>query len=170
MISYPILKTASAKLSADDMLCSFCSRLKRGVLYDVCLKLGYNKLALGHNADDVIETLLLNQFYSGALSGMPPKLQADDKPITVIRPLYYVFERETMRYAIESEFPVVCCKCPICGNQDMRRMQIKKLLSDLEKNSPHIKNNLLAAAGNIHARFLSDSQFNPILEKNGKAK
>ncbi|MBD3233403.1 MAG: tRNA 2-thiocytidine(32) synthetase TtcA, partial [candidate division Zixibacteria bacterium] len=155
MISYPIEKIAGIKLDEGQILCSFCSRLKRGVLYDACMKLGYNKLALGHNADDVIETLLMNQLYSGALRGMPPKLKADDKPITVIRPLYYVFEKDTLRYAVESRFPVVCCKCPICGTEDMKRRQVKQLLSNLEKDNPRIKSSLLGAAGNIHARFLS---------------
>ncbi|MBD3168792.1 MAG: tRNA 2-thiocytidine(32) synthetase TtcA [candidate division Zixibacteria bacterium] len=167
MIFYPIKKISGKLLKKNEKLCSFCSRIKRGVIYDYCLKEGFNKVALGHNADDVLETLLINQMFAGALRSMPPKLAADGKPITVIRPLYYIFEDETKRYADEMNFPLVESECPESEKDELKRNIIKKLLNELEKDNDRVKNCLLASAGNIHARFLADPRFNKYLD-NGK--
>lgn len=162
MISYPIYKISRRILSRDKGLCSFCARLRRGVLYDYCVEAGYNKLALGHNANDVIETLLMNQMFSGALRGMPPKLKADGKPITVIRPLYYVFEEETERYAVDRNAPLVDNKCPV-RNRDLKRNMVKEMIRAMVKINPEVKYCLLSSTGNIHSRFLSDPAYNDIL-------
>ena len=99
-------------LDADQTPCSLCARLRRGVLYRIADEVGATKIALGHHADDFIETLLLNLFFAGALKAMPAKLVSDDGAHVVIRPLVYVGEDEARAYAKESELPIIGCCCP----------------------------------------------------------
>src|SRR5882672_10099227 len=86
-------------LDADQTPCSLCARLRRGVLYRVAREVGATKIALGHHADDFIETLLLNVFFAGSLKAMPAKLVSDDGRHVVIRPLVLVSEDEARQYA-----------------------------------------------------------------------
>jgi tRNA 2-thiocytidine biosynthesis protein TtcA len=136
--------------------CSFCARLRRGVLYTVAEELGCNKIALGHHLDDFIETLLLNQFYVGTLAAMSPKLLADNGRQTVIRPLVYVEEREIIAFTRANSFPVVCCACPVCGIVDQKRKKMKNLIQELAQDNPHLKRSMIGALGNVHPRHLLD--------------
>src|SRR5215831_3149926 len=90
-------------LDNDQTPCSLCARLRRGVLYRIAKEVGATKIALGHHADDFIETLLLNLFFAGALKAMPAKLLSDNGEHVVIRPLVYVGEDEARVYTKECE-------------------------------------------------------------------
>jgi tRNA 2-thiocytidine biosynthesis protein TtcA len=148
-------------LDADQTPCSLCARLRRGVLYRIADEVGANKIALGHHADDFIETLLLNLFFAGALKAMPAKLVSDNSKHVVIRPLVYVGEEEARAYAKESELEVIGCCCPACGDMSLQRQRIKRLLMDLEGEHPGIKNSMLKALGNVAPRHLLDMRLNP---------
>lgn len=136
--------------------CSFCARLRRGVLYAVADELGCNKIALGHHLDDFIETLLLNQFYAGKLAAMSPKLLADNKRHTVIRPFVYVEEAEIIALAQENHFPIVSCACPVASCTDLKRPRMKRLIRELSHDNQHLKRSMLSALGNVHPRHLFD--------------
>ncbi len=149
-------ETMDDLLEPGDTPCSLCGRLRRGVLYRVATEVGATKIALGHHADDVIETLLLNLFYEGALKAMPARLVSDNGRHVVIRPLVYVQENEAAAYAKECGLPVVSCCCSACGDFSLKRRRIKQLLLDLERETPGIKNSMLRAIGNVSATHLLD--------------
>jgi tRNA 2-thiocytidine biosynthesis protein TtcA len=135
--------------------CSLCSRLRRGVLYSAAAELGCTKIALGHHRDDAIETLMLNFMYAGALASMPPKLRSRDGKNVVIRPLLYAHETVIARYAELMSFPIM--PCDLCGSQEqLKRKQIKRLLGELERLAPQVRESMLAAMGNVKAAHLLD--------------
>ena len=142
-----------------DTHCSMCARLRRGVLYRLAPDLGCNKIALGHHADDLLETLLMSQFFNGEICSMPPILKARDGRNTVIRPLCYVWEREIVAFTLEAGFPVIGCACPACGDISLKRKQMKMLLSKLESEHSGIKSSLLKALSNLKAAHLLDRRF-----------
>ena len=124
-------------------------------------EVGATKIALGHHADDFIETLLLNLFFAGALKAMPAKLVSDDGAHVVIRPLVYVGEDEARQYAKECELPIIGCCCPACGDLGLQRQRTKRLMMDLETEHPGVKQSMLKALGNVAPRHLLDTRLNP---------
>ncbi|HOI17024.1 MAG TPA: tRNA 2-thiocytidine(32) synthetase TtcA [Geobacteraceae bacterium] len=152
---YDIIKE---KRRPGSSFCSICARLKRGVLYTLAQQFNCNKLALGHHLDDFVETLLLNQFFVGSLKAMAASMLADNGETTVIRPLVYVEERDIITFSAMNEYPVVCCRCPVCGVADLQRKRMKELLTDLEKENPHVKRSLLKALSNVQPRHLLDGR------------
>lgn len=141
----------------DGVYCSLCSRLRRGILYTHAEKMGFTKLALGHHRDDLIETALLNLFFTGRLASMPPKLLSDDEKNLLVRPMAYVAESDIEALAKDWQIPIIPCN--LCGSQEgLRRKRMKKLLVDLEKEIPEIRHSMLGALGNIHTSQLLDAR------------
>lgn len=135
--------------------CGLCSRLRRGILYRIAREEGADKIALGHHADDIMETLLLNMFYGGKLKGMPPRLLSDDAQHTVIRPLAYCRERDLAAYAENLNFPIIPCN--LCGAEGGgARQQVKQLLHQWERAHPGRINNIFSALSNVVPSHLMD--------------
>jgi tRNA 2-thiocytidine biosynthesis protein TtcA len=148
-------------LDANATPCSLCARLRRGVLYRIADEVGATKIALGHHLDDFIETLLLNLFFAGALKAMPARLVSDNGAHVVIRPLVYVSEDEARGYTKQCGLPIIGCCCPACGDLSLQRQRVKRLILDLEREHPGVKQSMLKALGNVMPRHLLDTRLNP---------
>ena len=140
--------------------CALCSRLRRGILYKTASRLGVTKIALGHHKDDMLETLLLNMFYSGQLKSMPPKLVSDDGKHIVIRPLAYCSEKDIVNYSLHQAFPIIPCN--LCGSQEnLQRKVIKSMLQDWQQHYPGRIESMSKALQNVVPSHLADpEQFN----------
>lgn len=164
-----IIRTSIGE-TMDDLLedgatpCSLCARFRRGVLYRIADEVRATKIALGHHADDFIETLLLNLFFGGTLKAMPARLVSDDGRHVVVRPLAYVAESDARQYTKQAGLPIISCCCPACGDLGLQRQRVKRLLNDLEIEYPDIKNSMLKAIGNVQPRHLLDRRLNPVSE------
>ena len=151
-------------LEANKTPCSLCARLRRGAMYRLADKVGATKIALGHHADDFIETLLLNLFFEGSLKAMPARLVSDDRAHIVIRPLVYVSEPDCRDYTASMNLPVIGCCCPACGDLSLERQRMKQLLMDLERDHVGVKQSMLKALSNVSPRHLLDTRLNPATE------
>lgn len=150
--TYSIVKE---KIPEDKTYCSLCSRLRRGIIYRYAEEHGYNKIALGHHRDDLIQTLLMSMLYNGDIRSMPPKLLSDNKKHVLIRPLCYAQEKDIIAYARHMQYPIVPCN--LCGSQDnLMRQKIGQLIRALASENPKIPSNLLHALQSVKPSQLMD--------------
>ena len=150
--TYSVVKRVSPE---GKTMCSLCSRLRRGVLYRVAGEIGATRIALGHHRDDILETFVLNLFYTGQLKAMPPKLRSDDGRHVVIRPLAYCEERDLAEYARIREFPIIPCN--LCGSQEnMKRAEVKRMLREWENRYPGRVETMLNSLRHVRTSHLLD--------------
>lgn len=144
------------KIPEGKTMCSLCSRLRRGVLYDTADELGATKIALGQHKNDVLETFFLNLFFSGKIETMPAKYKTDDERHIVIRPLVFCKEADIISFAEWKKFPIIPCN--LCGSQEnMQRKVIKKMMADWEQTYPDRSEIIFTALKNIHPSHLYDA-------------
>jgi len=136
--------------------CGLCSRMRRGALYRFAEENGFNRIALGHHRDDIIETLFLNMFNGGRLKAMPPKLLSDNGKNIVIRPLAYCQEKDIINYAQLRDFPIIPCN--LCGSQpNMQRQAIKAMLNEWSQKHPGRIENIFRAIRHVSPSQLADT-------------
>ena len=121
--------------------CSLCANIRRGILNSVAIREGCNKIALGHNEDDVLETFLMNLFLTGAFSTFGPSTYMDRSKITVIRPLIYLPQKEIKKFVKRENIATMKKNCPMDGVS--KREYMKDLLYKLSCDIPMVRANLL---------------------------
>lgn len=137
--------------------CGLCSRMRRGALYAYAEDNGFNKIALGHHRDDIIETFFLNMFYGGQLKAMPAKLKSDNGKHIVIRPLSYSREKDIAEFAVLKGYPIIPCN--LCGTQEnLQRVQMKNMLTQWDKEFPGRVETIFNSMKNIKPSQLLDRQ------------
>ena len=126
--------------------CRLCSRFRRAVLYERIKTIGCNKLALGHHMDDMVETYLLNMFFAGKTSGMPPAAKALNHDILLIRPMAYIREDLILEF-IENTHIVFPQdeSCPLLPDGLSTRTVIRDWLAELRKHDERVMDNAFAA-------------------------
>ena len=133
--------------------CSLCAKMRRGALDNKLNELGYNVLALGHNADDLVETFLLGMIFEGRLTTLQPKSMMERAGIKLIRPLIYVREKETEAFVRENNIPIVVNPCP--ANGFTYREKMKELIEYMNGIAP-------IAFDRIHAALVNPDRNNLI--------
>ena len=136
-------------------MCSLCSRLRRGALYNAADEVGATKIALGHHRDDILATFFLNLFHGGQMKAMPAKLRSDDGKHVVIRPLAYVAEADLAVYAEQKAFPIIPCN--LCGSQEnLQRKVVGEMLAEWEKRHPGRIESIVRALSEVRPSHLLD--------------
>lgn len=142
-VKEPMLEMADKHMSGDSY-CSFCARMKRGVMYSTARKEGFNVLALAQHLDDLAESFLMSAFHGGKLKTMKAHYLNDKGDIRVIRPFVYVREKLTSEFAQNNQLPIIQENCPACFSKPTQREHMKQLLATEEKQSQDIFGSLLS--------------------------
>ena len=137
--------------------CSLCSRLRRGILYNVAREEGCDAIVLGHHRDDALETFMMNIMHGGRLAAMPPKLKNDEGDVYVLRPLIFCAEKDLAKFSELCQFPII--PCTLCGSQDgLQRMLMKDLLNKWEEKKPGQREVMFRALQNVRPSHLVDER------------
>jgi tRNA 2-thiocytidine biosynthesis protein TtcA len=137
--------------------CDLCSRYRRRAVYQIVRGLGANVIAFGHTADDFCESFLRNALFTGRISALPPITYSRQRDFRLIRPLVFVTEDITTRFAASLGVPVIPCGCS--QRAGTVRRTLRDMFGELEKEHPHLKETLLSAMGNIQTGRLLDPRF-----------
>ncbi len=166
----PILERAMQHIDGDSY-CSWCARMKRGVMYTTARREGYNVLALAQHLDDLAESFLMSAFHGGRLKTMKARYTISDGDLRVIRPLVYARERQTRDFSDSAGLPVVADNCPACFSMPTQRQHMKELLEAEERRNPNLFKSLLSTIRPLMA--ISDANIDliyPYFEQNGNLK
>ena len=149
--------------------CFLCAKMRRGALYDIAKKLGCNKIALGHHFDDVIETTLMNMLNVGSFQTMMPKLHSTNfEGMELIRPLYFIRERDIIAWKKYHDLQFLQCACRLTEESKVdesasQRLQTKKLIKSLLSYNKQVEMNIYRATENVNIEALLGYK-----DKNGK--
>jgi len=132
--------------------CFWCSWNRRKVLFESAKELRCNKIALGHNKDDIVQTVLMNLLFEGQISAMVPRQEMFKGKIVIIRPLAYVQEEEIQALAQEEKLPVCCAACP--NSQTSKRALVAKFINELSDISPGVKTNIFQSIRRVKKDYL----------------
>ncbi|HKK13862.1 MAG TPA: ATP-binding protein [Gammaproteobacteria bacterium] len=147
----PIMERALDHMGKDSY-CSWCARMKRGVMYTTARREGYNVLALAQHLDDLAESFLMSAFHGGRLQTMKAHYTVDAGDLRVIRPLVYVRERQTADFARAASLPVIGDNCPACFRMPTQRAHMKALLAREEQENRQLFPSILAAIRPLMAK------------------
>jgi tRNA 2-thiocytidine biosynthesis protein TtcA len=137
--------------------CDLCSRYRRRAVYEIARGLGANVIAFGHTADDFCEAFLRNALFTGRISALPAITYSGNRDFRLIRPLVYVTEDLTAKFAESLGAPVIPCGCS--QRTGTVRRSLRGLFGELEREYPHLKETLLSAMGNIETDRLLDTRY-----------
>ncbi|MGD8525306.1 MAG: ATP-binding protein [Thioalkalispiraceae bacterium] len=153
--SHAIAEQAESQMK-NDSFCSFCSRMKRGIMYTTCRREHYNVLALAQHLDDLAESFLMSAFHGGQLRTMKANYTNRDGDVRIIRPMVYVRERQTADFASSAAFPVIPDSCPACFSMPTERQHMKELLAREESHNKGLFKSLLTAIKPLIAKNTPD--------------
>jgi len=152
-VRYHIEKSGILRKTPKDKLnCFWCSWNRRKLLFETANRFGFNKVALGHHKDDIVETILMNLFFQGEISAMSPKQELFKGKIVLIRPLAYVEEYLIKRFASQEKIPHSTCTCP--NSIISQRTKMAKLISDIKKVCPEVKTNIFKSIKRVKQDYL----------------
>ena len=153
----PIMDLAKEHMGRNSY-CAFCSRLKRGFMYQTARDTGYNVIALAQHLDDLAESFLMSAFHGGKLKTMKAHYVNDDGDLRIIRPLVYVRERQTHDFAYHNNLPVIADSCPACFSMPTQRQHMKTLLAAEETQNKLLFKSLLATLRPLMSEGLPGAQ------------
>jgi tRNA 2-thiocytidine biosynthesis protein TtcA len=134
------------------MNCYWCSTQRRTELIRYAMAEGFNKIALGHHLDDIVETLMMNMLYKGQISGMLPVLRYSKYPVSILRPLALCEERQIIAFAEEKGYRSAVCTCPY--GRESKRREVRARIAQLTGNSSQQKRNLFESMSNVNEAYL----------------
>ncbi|MBQ2051939.1 MAG: tRNA 2-thiocytidine(32) synthetase TtcA, partial [Paludibacteraceae bacterium] len=151
-VFFEAIEATGDKADSNKSICFACSRDRRKALFEAAEKYGCNKIALGHQLDDVLETLFLNMTYHGTFGAVPPLLKLDHIPFSIIRPLYLANEDDVAAFAMSRGYRTTLKECP--HSQETSRTSAKRLIAEFEKLNKNARASLLKAMSNINQQYL----------------